>query len=186
MVTLYVTTDNQALNELLELSAEYFDLVFKEPVNGKIEGSFQFNFEFERFLTEPSYNFHDIVVKDSKLELEWTLWELFRNFREIGLKSTLLKDLSWNETDYFSLFMIFLLHTEKFTGKVEFENTSTENQETKSKEILAKILASYRKDLQNMQNESGMKIVELVEQIDGKIKIEAAVKDWKIDFQANL
>ncbi len=186
MITLYVTTDNQALNELLELSAEYFDLVFKEPVNGKIEGSFQFNFEFERFLTEPSYNFHDIVVKDSKLELEWTLWELFRNFREIGLKSTLLKDMSWNETDYFSFFMIFLLHTEKFTGKVEFANTSTENQETKSKEILAKILASYRKNLQNMQNESGMKIVELVEQIDGKIKIEAAVKDWKIDFQANL
>jgi hypothetical protein len=186
VVTLYVTTDNQALNELLELSAEYFDLVFKEPVNGKIEGSFQFNFDFERFLTEPSYNFYDIVVKDSKLELEWTLWELFRNFREIGLKSTLLKDLSWNETDYFSLFMIFLLQTEKFTGKVEFANTSTENQETKSKEILAKILASYRKDLQNMQNESGMKIVELVEQIDGKIKIEAAVKDWKIDFQANL
>ena len=69
---------------------------------------------------------------------------------------------------------------------MEFANTSTENQETKSKEILAKILASYRKDLQNMQNESGMKIVELVEQIDGKIKIEAAVKDWKIDFQANL
>jgi hypothetical protein len=74
LVTLYVTTDNQALNELLVLSAEYFDLLFKEPVNGKIESSFQFNFDFERFLTEPSYNLHDIVVKDSKLELEWTLW----------------------------------------------------------------------------------------------------------------
>jgi hypothetical protein len=78
--------------------------------------------------------------------------------------------------------MIFLLHTEKFTGKVEFENTSTENQETKSKEILAKILANYRKDLQDVQNEFGMNIVELVEQIDGKIKIEAALRDWKIDF----
>ena len=88
---LFITTNNQGLNEIVELTADYFDLVFQQPVQGKIQGSFQFNFDFERFLTEPSYNFHDMVVKDSKFELEWTLWELFAKLREIGLKSTLLK-----------------------------------------------------------------------------------------------
>lgn len=31
-----------------------------------------------------------------------------------------------------------------------------------------------------------MKVVDLVEQIDGKIKIEVGVRDWKIDIEAEL
>jgi hypothetical protein len=92
--------------------------VLKKPLSGKLQAAFQFNFDFNKFLTEPSYNFYDLMVNDSKFEVQWTLWDLFNSFRKIALRTDLLKDLSWNPTDYFNLFMIGLLHTEKFTGKV--------------------------------------------------------------------
>lgn len=90
MFNLFVTTNNKDFNEFIELLADYLDMLLKQPVNGKISVSYKFNFLFEKFLTEPQYNFYDMIVKDSKLEIKWNLWDLFRNLRTIILNTDML------------------------------------------------------------------------------------------------
>jgi len=87
---LFVTTNNKDFNEFIELLADYLDMLLKQPVNGKISVSYKFNFLIEKFLTEPQYNFYDMIVKDSKLEIKWNLWDLFRNLRTIILNTDML------------------------------------------------------------------------------------------------
>jgi len=66
-----------------------------------------------------------LFVNNCKFELKWNIWDLFRNLRTIALKTDVFNDLKYNPKNYLCLFLINLLHIEKFTGRVEFENTST-------------------------------------------------------------
>lgn len=69
-----------------------------------------------------------MFVKNSMFSLKWNVWDLFVGLRKFVLKTESLEGLKWNQTDPFLLFVIGLLHCEKFIGRLEFENTSTFNQ----------------------------------------------------------
>lgn len=74
-----------------------------------------------------------MFVKNSMFSLKWNVWDLFDGLRKFALKAELFDELKWNEKDPFLLFLIGMLHCEKFTGRLEFDNTSTSNQEVESK-----------------------------------------------------
>ena len=98
------------------------------PINGKIQAEYKFNFDFEKFVSDPTYNFYDLFVTNCKINLRWNVWDLFHNLRKVLLKSGVFSDLQWDNKDPLSLFLIGLLHCEKFKGRVEFESTSSSNQ----------------------------------------------------------
>lgn len=94
-------------------------------INGKIQGQYRFDFDFEKFISDPSYNFYYMFVRNSMLSLKWNIWDLFDGLRKFALKAKVFEDLKWSATDPFLLFLIGLLHCERFSGRLEFENTST-------------------------------------------------------------
>ena len=122
---LFITTGNQGLVELVEMFADYFDQVLKSPVNGKIQGSFKFDFDFEKFISDSKYNFYDILVKNSSIHLKWNLWEFFNAFRKLAMVGKAFENLGWDKTDEFSLFLIGFLHCQKFAGKLQFNSTTS-------------------------------------------------------------
>jgi hypothetical protein len=39
-----------------------------------------------KFVTDKSYNFYDMFVKDCSLSVKWNVWGLFRNLKKILVK----------------------------------------------------------------------------------------------------
>lgn len=131
---LFITTGNKDLIELVELAASFLDQCIKNPINAKLEGSYNFNFDVEKFVNNPDFNFYDMCSKDCKVNLKWSAWEFFTALRKVAIKGGAYDELKYDDYDPLSMMLINLLHTQKFTGKIEFDNASTEVQETKSKE----------------------------------------------------
>lgn len=108
---------------MAEIVSEYIDTILKVPTNGKIEAEYNFNFDFEKFVSDPSYNFYDLFVTDCRINFKWNVWDLFHSLRKVLLSSGIFYELQWDSKNPLSLFLIGLIHCEKFTGKLEFENT---------------------------------------------------------------
>ena len=73
--------------------------------------NYKFEFDFNKFVNDKSYSFYDMFVKNCSLSVKWNLWNLFKNLRKIALKTGVLEDLQWDTSDFFSMFLITLLHT---------------------------------------------------------------------------
>lgn len=116
--SLFITTSNQGLIELVEVMADFFDSIVRHGINGKIDFDFRFNFDFQKFISDPNYNFYDIFVKNCSVHLKWNVWEIFHNLRKLALKADLFSDLSYEPTEPFSLFLMGLLHCSKFVGRL--------------------------------------------------------------------
>lgn len=116
------------------MAATYLDQIIKNPINAKLEGSYSFNFDVEKFVTNSDFNFYDMVTKNCKIHLKWNVWSIFNALRKILIKGGAFSELKYDDYEPFSMMLMSLIHTQKFSGKLEFDNVSTEVQETKSKE----------------------------------------------------
>jgi hypothetical protein len=96
---LFITTGNKGLIEVVEIVADYFDNIVKQHVDAKIQGSYKFNFDFQKFISEPKYNFYDILVKNCGINLKWNIWELFSSLRDLAMKGNAFKELNWSPMD---------------------------------------------------------------------------------------
>lgn len=90
--------------------ADYLDLSLKQSVNGNFHASYKFNFDFDKFISDPLYNFYSMFVKDCSVLVKWNVWDLFKNIRNILLKTSAFEGLQWDTASPESLFIMLLVH----------------------------------------------------------------------------
>ena len=124
--TFFITTVNEELVSLIQLVSEMFELSFDTQGNGKCHVKFEFDYDFEKFFTNTNTNFHDILLRSSRIMISARAQHFLREFRK--LFSLPVHDMLQGCEVFEKTLPIGLFHMDNVEADIEFDSFEGEQQ----------------------------------------------------------
>jgi hypothetical protein len=173
--TFFITTANEDVVQYIQLLTEFFELTFDVRLTCKGHLRFEFDYDFEKFITEESSSFYDIFTRNNRLSVDVSLFNLLFSIRKF-FKSQ-VKEFNYMDQEELMVYSS-LLQLEAIEGDFEFENADSATYETETKAELKELLLDLGELFGKLRGQ-GMKVQELIELLDDTISIELNGGEWK-------
>lgn len=181
-VTFFLTTVNEELVSLIQLVSESFELCFDSTSNGKSHIKYEFDYDFDTFLTNTSSNLYDIFVRSCKFSMNSRAQHFLKAFRRVFM----IENTAMGGDMIESAIGAILLHIDSVDADLEFDSFADEyNYETESREDLEEGIKELAEGFKELESK-GVNIRGMLELCDADVTADASVGEWKVQSKFRL